>query len=135
MKEKVVRQLKRSFQPAITQLHMEWDEQVKAHQTPFKIRPIFSGDRALVFAFLNTTDGASSSSSSSKKGAGNGLQRFKASLVGRLPGGDKVEFPITVDLKRACRDGKQIQTLAAREMIRDLEKEVSQFTIPEAFFF
>lgn len=132
MKEKVVRQLKRSFQPAITQLHMEWDEKVKAHQTPFKIRPIFSGDRALVFAFLNTTDAASSSS---KKGGGNGLQRFKASLVGRLPGGDKVDFPIMVDLKRACWDGKQIQTLAAREMIRDLEKEVSQFTTPEAFFF
>ncbi len=62
LEDKVMRQLKRALQPALTQVHLDWssflaaggdeNQQKQLIQAPQKLRTLFNGDRLLVYAFL-----------------------------------------------------------------------------------
>ncbi len=50
MEEKVMRQLNRAMQPALTNLALTW-KGLKVRQSPHRLSPLFAGGRIVVYAF------------------------------------------------------------------------------------
>jgi hypothetical protein len=53
IEEKVISQLKKALQPALTDLKVDWsDVDPKCNQTPFNLPPVFAGARVIVYGFF-----------------------------------------------------------------------------------
>jgi hypothetical protein len=52
MEEKVLRQLKRALKPALTDIKVNWGSVNKVEQTPFRLPPLFSGGRLVIYGFV-----------------------------------------------------------------------------------
>jgi Ca-activated chloride channel family protein len=99
---KVMRQFKRVFAPALTDVTVEWGQ---AGATPASdhVPPVFDGERMAIYALID------------------GPQAATAKLSGTLAG-RAVAFEVSVDPERAVQ-GDTIATLAARQRIRTLEEQ------------
>jgi len=99
---KVMRQFKRVFAPALTDVTVEWGQ---AGATPASdhVPPVFDGERMAIYALID------------------GPQAAIATLSGTLAG-RAVAFEVSVDPERAVQ-GDTIATLAARGRIRTLEEQ------------
>ena len=99
---KVMRQFKRVFAPAMTDVKVEWGQDgLKAASD--RVPPVFDGERVRVYALADT------------------LVAGTATLRGTI-GGRAVAFEIPIDPAAAVQ-GDTIATLAARERIRTLEEQ------------
>jgi len=101
---KIMRQLKRALQPALTNVHLDWGSFQNVTQAPRKLRTIFNGDRLLVYAFLP------------KDASGEGIVALKATASE-----GPVSFQVTLNANN-FKTGNLIPVLAARARIRDLEE-------------
>ena len=99
---KVMRQFKRVFAPALTDVKVEWG-QPGAMPASDQVPPVFDGERVAVHALTDVTQVAT------------------AKLMGTLAG-RAVVFEIPIDPARAVQ-GDTIATLAARGRIRTLEEQ------------
>lgn len=52
MDDKVMRQLKRALQPALTDLKVDWGVFKSAQPAPFRMPPLFCGNRLIVYAYI-----------------------------------------------------------------------------------
>jgi hypothetical protein len=97
-----MRQFKRVFAPALTDVKVEWGQ---AGATPASdhVPPVFDGERMAIYALID------------------GPQAATAKLSGTLAG-RAVAFEVSVDPERAVQ-GDTIATLAARGRIRTLEEQ------------
>ena len=101
---KVMRQLQRVLAPALTDIRIEWGD-LKVSQAPYRVPPVFSGGRVLIYGFLDDL------------GAG------QVRLTAATPQGP-VSFQLELDSSRS-QPGELIARLAARTQIRDLEEGAS----------
>jgi Vault protein inter-alpha-trypsin domain/von Willebrand factor type A domain len=99
--DKVTRQLKRAFAPALTDVEVDWGG-LRVTQAPHRLPPVFAGGRLLVYGFLEDAKPA------------------EVTLRGTGPDGP-VSFPLRLDPAEAP-SGTLLATLAARTAIRDLEE-------------
>ncbi len=99
---KVMRQFKRVFAPALTDVKVEWG-QAGATSASDRTPPVFDGERVTIYALTDAPQAAT------------------AKLTGTLAG-RAVTFEIPVDPGRAV-EGDTIATLAARARIRTLEEQ------------
>ncbi len=104
LEAKVMRQLKRALQPALTNVHLDWGDIKDVVQAPTKLRTLFNGDRLLVYGFLQKP------------------QEGTVTLKANAPNGDAVNFSAKLEPKNS-RTGRLINVLAAATRIRDLEEE------------
>jgi len=113
LQEKVLRQLNRALQPAVVNLSVIWGtgkNSFTVRQTPYKLRPIFDGERSIVYGFIDNF--------SKEAVVSNTIE-----LIGTSPKG-KFKTTVSIDWS-SITSGTLIRTLAAREMIRDLEQNIS----------
>eukprot|EP00026_Physarum_polycephalum_P002556 Phypoly_transcript_02563.p1 GENE.Phypoly_transcript_02563~~Phypoly_transcript_02563.p1 ORF type:complete len:905 (+),score=178.71 Phypoly_transcript_02563:1-2715(+) len=102
IENKVMAQLKRALQPALTNIRVDWNT-LQATQTPLKLPPLFSGSRVIIYGTLPKT-------------ATKGTVTFKADTA-------KGPYNFSVEVDPAdVFPGDFIPKLAARSMIRDLEE-------------
>jgi len=99
---KVMRQFKRVFAPALTDVKVEWD-QLGATPSVDRVPPVFDGERVTIYALTDVPRA--------------GTATLSGMLAGRA-----VTFDVPVDPARAI-EGDTIATLAARERIRTLEEQ------------
>jgi hypothetical protein len=99
---KVMRQFKRVFAPALTDVKVEWG-QPGVTPASDRVPPVFDGERMAVYALID--------------GPQNAIATLSGTLAGRA-----VSFEISVDPERAVQ-GDTIATLAARQRIRTLEEQ------------
>jgi len=99
---KVMRQFKRVFAPALTDVKVDWG-QPGATPASDQVPPVFDGERVTIYALTETAQA--------------GTAKLAGTLAGRA-----VTFEIPVDPGRAVQ-GDTIATLAARERIRTLEEQ------------
>jgi len=99
---KVMRQFKRVFAPALTDVKVAWG-QPGATPASDQMPPVFDGERVTIYALTETAQA--------------GTAKLTGTLAGRA-----VTFEIPVDPGRAVQ-GDTIATLAARERIRTLEEQ------------
>ena len=99
---KVMRQFKRVFAPAMTDVKVEWGQDGLAAASD-RVPPVFDGERVRVYALADV------------------LITGTATLRGTIAGRD-VAFEIPIDPAAAVQ-GDTIATLAARERIRTLEEQ------------
>jgi Ca-activated chloride channel family protein len=99
---KVMRQFRRVFAPALTDVKVEWGQ---AGATPASdhVPPVFDGEWVMLYALTDAAQAATA--------------KLTGTLVGRA-----VTFEIPVDPGRAVQ-GDTIATLAARQRIRTLEEQ------------
>jgi hypothetical protein len=50
--QSVMRQLERVLQPALSDLQLDWGSAAVEQVTPAQLKPLFSGERLTVYAFL-----------------------------------------------------------------------------------
>ncbi len=98
---KVMRQFKRVFAPALTDVTVDWGQPATA--TAEHVPPVFNGERMTVYALVDAPKA--------------GTVRLNGILAGR-----KVTFEVPVDPAGASA-GETIATLAARARIRTLEEQ------------
>ena len=99
---KVMRQFKRVFAPAMTDVKVEWGQDgLKAASD--RVPPVFDGERVRVYALADTLVA--------------GTATLRGTIAGR-----PVAFEIPIDPAAAVQ-GDTIATLAARERIRTLEEQ------------
>lgn len=103
LEAKVMRQLKRALQPALTDPHLDWNQIGHVTQAPERLRTIFNGDNLLVYGFLDSS-----------------AQPGDVTLNGNTSSG-QVSFSVHVDPKNSTT-GRLMHVLAARARIRDLEE-------------
>ena len=99
---KVMRQFKRVFAPAMTDVKVEWS-QAGLKTASGRVPPVFDGERLTVYALAGEI--------------GAGTATLRGTIAGR-----EAAFDIAIDPASAA-DGNTIATLAARERIRALEEE------------
>ena len=99
---KVMRQFKRVFAPAMTDVSVAWGQDGLSAASG-RVPPVFDGERVRVYALAETI--------------GAGTATLRGTIAGRA-----VAFEITIDPAAAVQ-GDTIATLAARERIRTLEEE------------
>jgi len=99
---KVMRQFKRVFAPAMTDVSVAWGQDGLAAASG-RVPPVFDGERVRVYALAETI--------------GAGTATLRGTIAGRT-----AAFEITIDPAAAVQ-GDTIATLAARERIRTLEEE------------
>jgi Ca-activated chloride channel family protein len=99
---KVMRQFRRVFAPAMTDVRVDWGH---AGLTPAsdRVPPVFDGERVRVYALAESLSA--------------GTVTLRGTVASR-----EVAFEIVID-PAACVEGDAIATLAARERIRALEEE------------
>ena len=51
MEAKVIAQLKRALEPSLRKVEIDWDG-LKIQQAPWLIRPLFNGERTIVYGLL-----------------------------------------------------------------------------------
>ncbi|ELR11526.1 von Willebrand factor type A domain containing protein [Acanthamoeba castellanii str. Neff] len=114
MEEKVMRQLNRAMQPALTNLALTW-KGFKVRQSPHRLSPLFAGGRIVVYAFPQ--DGEP--------------QTGQIEVTLRAKIGNKPFISNTkIDLNDA-RPGDLIHKLAAKSTLRDLAECRSYFHNPK----
>lgn len=101
---KVLRQLQRALQPALTEVALDWGGRVLA-QAPFHVPPVFDGGRLLAYGRVR------------------GEGPFEVVLRARAASGPR-EWRVALD-PQAATPGSLISTLCARAEIRDLEEGMS----------
>eukprot|EP01090_Pellita_catalonica_P012425 TRINITY_DN2697_c0_g1_i1.p1 TRINITY_DN2697_c0_g1~~TRINITY_DN2697_c0_g1_i1.p1 ORF type:complete len:872 (-),score=214.61 TRINITY_DN2697_c0_g1_i1:89-2704(-) len=106
MDNKVMRQLNRAMQPALTDISIEWGS-LEAHMTPFRQPPLFVGGRMVVYGFVDKSNAS----------VGEITLKAKTAL-------GPYETKVTFDPSKA-KDGTHIHKLATRSMLKDLEDKRS----------
>jgi hypothetical protein len=101
VEDKVMRQLKRAFAPALTDVEVDWGR-LRVTQAPHRLPPVFAGGRLLVYGFLEDA------------------KPTEVTLRATGPDGP-VSFPLRLD-PAEVHSGTLLATLAARTAIRDLEE-------------
>jgi len=104
IEQKVLRQFKRVFAPALTDAAVEWGHPALKAASD-RVPPVFEGQRLTIYALAETTPLPAASA------------RLTATVSGR-----RVTFDIPIDPAHAVQ-GETIATLAARERIRTLEEQ------------
>jgi Ca-activated chloride channel family protein len=99
---KVMRQFKRVFAPAMTDVKVEWGHGGLTAASD-RVPPVFDGERVRVYALAESI--------------GAGTATLRGTIAGRA-----VAFEVAIDPDAAV-EGRTIATLAARERIRTLEEE------------
>jgi hypothetical protein len=105
IEKKVLRQLNRALQAALTDVTVDWGG-LEVEQAPHVVPPVFADGRVLVFGRVD------------------GLRATTVRLVARSGQGE-VSFPLAID-PSAVREGTLVSTLWARRAIRDLEEGCSR---------
>eukprot|EP01090_Pellita_catalonica_P005471 TRINITY_DN1549_c0_g1_i2.p1 TRINITY_DN1549_c0_g1~~TRINITY_DN1549_c0_g1_i2.p1 ORF type:complete len:376 (-),score=52.34 TRINITY_DN1549_c0_g1_i2:20-994(-) len=106
MDNKVMRQLNRAMQPALTDISIDWSS-LEAHMTPFRQPPLFIGGRMVVYGFVDSKNASKAEITLNAKTA---LGPYQTK--------------VTFDPQNA-KDGTHIHKLATRSMIKDLEDKRS----------
>ena len=132
IEEVVVKQLKDAIQPALSNISIDWNSFVlKSHgdfddifslcsQTPFKIPPIFSGHRFIIYAFLKYDLKLNSTKENAKENSGEEKNNLFISLSANSPDG-----LLSLEIPVEFHHGNIVQKLAAKSMIRDLQSNSS----------
>jgi len=107
MDDKVMRQLKRAMQPALTDIKVEWGAFTSAQPAPSRLPPLFCGGRMIVYAFIKEDI-----SEDVVITASTAVKPFKATMK--------------IDTKLALK-GDMLHKLAAKRLIKDLEEGRSYF--------
>lgn len=98
---KVMRQLRRALQPAVTDVAVDWGG-LAPEQAQHVLPPVFDGERLLVHGLVRE------------------LRPATVTLTGRAPSGPvRVELPLDPS---GAVEVTTLATLAARELVRDLEE-------------
>jgi hypothetical protein len=110
MEEKVMRQLRRAMQPALTDITVTWNAPPhrQVQPAPFRLPPLFCGGRLVVYGILDN-----SSSSSSSKGDDDEVEVVVSAKTAVKP----FEARVKVDMKKATA-GNLLNKLAAKALLR-----------------
>eukprot|EP01117_Protostelium_nocturnum_P018240 TRINITY_DN759_c0_g2_i1.p1 TRINITY_DN759_c0_g2~~TRINITY_DN759_c0_g2_i1.p1 ORF type:complete len:1661 (-),score=652.84 TRINITY_DN759_c0_g2_i1:41-5023(-) len=107
LQDKLMRQLKRALQPALSNPRIQWDKVNGVVQAPEHLHTIFNGDRLIVYALL----------------PGIILLSADATATLKAESADGQEVSFTAKLGNSSQGSKLIPILAARSRIRDLEEK------------
>ncbi|KAL6040638.1 von Willebrand factor A domain-containing protein 5A [Balamuthia mandrillaris] len=114
METKVMRQLSRAMQPALSNLTIDWGG-LEAHQTPYRLPPLFAGGRLVIYSLLPEGSKASDVTINAQTA----IKPFSATVKLNL------EEP---------EDGQLLHKLATRSLIRDFEEGRSYLHRPNGGF-
>eukprot|EP01132_Coremiostelium_polycephalum_P004874 gene4874-6080_t len=113
IESKVMRQLKRAYQPAISNIRVDWGSLSSVNQAPRDLRTLFLGDRLTIYNILGKEE----------KIDGNVVK-----LLANGPTGP-VSFPVTIKGDQA-KQGNLIHNLAAYTLISDLQDQIFESSNP-----
>jgi hypothetical protein len=110
MEEKVMRQLRRAMQPALTDITVAWKGAAagRIQPAPFRLPPLFCGGRLVVYGIVD--DAAAGSE------AGSGDEEVEV-VVQAKTAVKPFECAVKVDLSKATK-GALLNKLAARTLLR-----------------
>eukprot|EP01156_Anaeramoeba_ignava_P018450 Anaeramoba_ignava/a91814_52.p1 GENE.a91814_52~~a91814_52.p1 ORF type:complete len:497 (+),score=139.93 a91814_52:294-1784(+) len=104
LEKKVIKQIQRGMQPALTQIKIDWDG-LNIDQAPKVLPPIFNHDRFIAYGFLADDI--------------NNIKGKVVKLTAALPTGEEVCFKLSLDSVQIIYDDI-IKTLAAKALIKEL---------------
>jgi hypothetical protein len=105
IEDKVMQQMRRSLQPALHSLSLNWNQLHPKIQTPLQLPPLFNGEQMNVFALLDEEP----------------KHRTTVQLFGKLEDRE-ISFSAEI-LPNEIKKGNWIHRLAAKSFIRELERQ------------
>jgi hypothetical protein len=111
MEEKVMRQLHRAMQPALTDITVTWKGAAARHvqPAPFRLPPLFCGGRLVVYGIIDDSAAAAAADE-----AGGGEVEV---VIGAKTAVKPFEAVVKVDLSKASK-GTLLNKLAARTLLK-----------------
>ncbi|KAF2072657.1 hypothetical protein CYY_006036 [Polysphondylium violaceum] len=107
IESKVIRQLKRALQPAMSNIRVDWGTLSSNRQAPRDLRTLFLGDRLNIYNILDK---------------GVKIVDDTVKLLANGPNGP-VEFPVKIK-QEYTKQGNLIHNLAAYNLIQDLQDQI-----------
>jgi hypothetical protein len=106
MEEKVMRQLHRAMQPALTDITVTWKGDAASHvqPAPFRLPPLFCGGRLVVYGIIDSAAAA-------------GTAGEVEVVIGAKTAVKPFEAVVKVDLSKASK-GTLLNKLAARTLLK-----------------
>jgi len=107
IESKVIRQLKRALQPAMSNIRVDWGTLSSNKQAPRDLRTLFLGDRLNIYNILDKDVN---------------IVNDTVKLLANGPNGP-VEFPVTIK-QEYTKQGNLLHNLAAYTLIQDLQDQI-----------
>ncbi|KYQ92274.1 hypothetical protein DLAC_07123 [Tieghemostelium lacteum] len=108
MEKQVLKLLKKSMEPMISNIRLQWPEGISAKQAPTMIRPVYSQERMMLYSMVDL------------KNSPNLQQEIQLTILADGPKGDTLEFPITINRSNANKQSQNTHKLVGLMMINDL---------------
>ncbi len=102
MEAKVIAQLQRALEPCLKKVRVQW-RSLPVKQAPFVIRPVFNGERLVVYGLIEDTKDIPAETEIALEGIG--------------PEGTTLTFNMQLDFSKAV-NGNTVHKLAAKSLLR-----------------
>ncbi|KYQ90195.1 hypothetical protein DLAC_08793 [Tieghemostelium lacteum] len=110
MEEQVLSLLSIAMEPTLSNIKVEWpQDQIKVTQAPKQIRPIYNGERMMIYGLIDEKLTESNT--------------IPLVLTGNGPSGQLVKYELELNFENAKSDSTHLHSLAAFNIINDLEEE------------
>ncbi|KYQ92281.1 type A von Willebrand factor domain-containing protein [Tieghemostelium lacteum] len=118
MESQVIKLLKKSMEPMISNIRLQWPEGISVQQAPTIIRPIYNQERMSLYALVNL------------KNSPNLPQEFQLQITANGPKGDILQFPITINRSTGNKQSQNTHKLAGLMMINDFLDQEKRLQSP-----